>query len=250
MRLKPETEDFLVEVAQHAFGVPESLRFTYETTRRLLADGVPGDLVECGVAAGVHPAAMAVACHDAKQKRTVRLFDSFEGIPHAGPRDGEFVAQGYGDGSGDLRPAGMMAVSLEAVAANLKAWGVDDFGIPVVLHPGWFQDTMPAAAAAWSERGEGIAFLRLDGDLYESTLVCLQHLYPLVRSGGCVVVDDWNLDGCKQAVRDYFESTPLPCYEVSWSKETGPVYEPAGDVVLVPETITITESGDVWWTKP
>jgi hypothetical protein len=46
--------------------------------------------------------------------------------------------------------------------------------------------------------------LRLDGDLYESTEICLKYLYPKVSVGGVVIIDDYALDGAKMAVCDYF----------------------------------------------
>ena len=47
--------------------------------------------------------------------------------------------------------------------------------------------------------------LRLDGDLYESTKVCVEHLYPKLAIGGWVIVDDWNLDGARKAVQELLE---------------------------------------------
>ncbi len=63
-------------------------------------------------------------------------------------------------------------------------------------HEGWFEDTVPAA-----QIGQ-IALLRLDGDLYESTKVCVQHLFPKLSVGGWCIVDDWNLDGCRAAIAE------------------------------------------------
>ncbi|MES1222927.1 MAG: TylF/MycF/NovP-related O-methyltransferase, partial [Bacteroidota bacterium] len=51
-----------------------------------------------------------------------------------------------------------------------------------------------------------ISILRLDGDLYNSTYVCLSHLFNNVSIGGCVIIDDWNLPGCRDACNEYFES--------------------------------------------
>ena len=67
--------------------------------------------------------------------------------------------------------------------------------------PGWFRDTLPAAPV------ERIAVLRLDGDMYESTIVALSALYPKVSAGGFVIVDDYGaLPRCRQAVDDYRRS--------------------------------------------
>ncbi len=223
-------ELFLADVAQSAYGWPESLRFTYEKTRELLANGVKGDLVECGVANGVHPAMMDRACQDAGEQRIIRLFDSFEGVPNGGEHDVEWN-QHYGDGSGELMPTGVAIATLESVQQNLARWGCK--GDAFNFYVGWFQRTLPPVSAAWRAKydageADGIAFLRLDGDLYESTKVCLQELYPLVVPGGVVVVDDWNLDGCRKAVQDYFVKD---------------------GVSLIPVIYDITASGDVWWTK-
>src|SRR5262249_24121409 len=44
---------------------PWTLATTYWLTRMVIDQGTPGDLVECGVFAGVQVAAMARACQDA-----------------------------------------------------------------------------------------------------------------------------------------------------------------------------------------
>ena len=64
---------------------------TFQLTRRVLDEKVPGDLVECGVFAGAQAALMALAMHGRPEilGRRVHLYDSFEGIPMAGPHDTE-----------------------------------------------------------------------------------------------------------------------------------------------------------------
>ncbi len=63
---------------------------------------------------------------------------------------------------------------------------------------GWFRDTLPAAPI------ERLAVLRLDGDLYQSTLESLTHLYPKLSQGGYVIVDDYGaVPACRKAVEDY-----------------------------------------------
>jgi hypothetical protein len=76
-----------------------------------------------------------------------------------------------------------------------------------VFHVGWFEETIPVAV----ESVERIALLRIDGDWYESTRVCLAHLYPLVSSGGIVVVDDYGRwKGCRTAVDEFLSGTKRP----------------------------------------
>jgi O-methyltransferase len=45
--------------------------------------------------------------------------------------------------------------------------------------------------------------LRLDGDMYGSTMDALNNLYPKLSSGGFCIIDDYPLKGCRQAVDDY-----------------------------------------------
>lgn len=224
-----DLDSWITEVAQSAYGWPQSLAWTYHKTRELLAAGIPGDLVECGVGNGVHPAAMAKACIDAGETRTIRLFDSFRGVPNGKKdRDVEW-SKHYGDGTGTLAPTGVASCSRFAVEANLHKWGT--WEADYRFHEGWFQQEVVDYAEG--EPGP-IAFLRLDGDLYDSYLTCLTHLYPLVSSGGVIVCDDWNLGGCREAVIDYWDSLARPWGEQPFGAEPSP----------------ITASGDVFWVKP
>lgn len=68
------------------------------------------------------------------------------------------------------------------------------------LVPGWFRDTLPKLAT----EVDAIAVLRLDGDMYGSTIDALGNLEPLVSPGGFVIVDDDNgIEACRQAVSDH-----------------------------------------------
>ena len=178
---------------------------TYEVTRDVLDREVPGDFVECGVFAGVQVGIMALAAadHPALGSRLFHLFDSFEGIPMAGPRDKEQPGVGplTKKGTGELRSSGVSVCSREHVEDHLRSWGISEERLR--WHEGWFQQT----TKNWPKDTQ-IALLRLDGDLYESTLVCLKNLYPALSSGGVCVVDDCNLSGCAKAVEDYFEGAP------------------------------------------
>jgi O-methyltransferase len=179
---------------------------TYDICRMALERGVPGDFVECGVYAGASSAIMAKAImeHVANRgeyalsdNRRVHLFDSFEGIPLAGPEDSELAH----------KPAGEAKCSLEDVKKNMRDWGIPD-GL-LVYWPGWFEKTV---LPQWVDRPafRGIAVLRLDGDLYRSTKVCMDYLYPLVSPGGYVIVDDFDLSGCKKAILE--ATNPAPIY--------------------------------------
>jgi hypothetical protein len=175
-----------------------TLHNTLEMTERVVRDGIEGDFVECGVFAGAQVAVMSLTLQElGVRDRIFHLFDSFEGIPEAGPEDDTQPGIGpkrFGDGR--LVSTGISVCSQEQVAQYLSQWGAD--ALQMHYYEGWFQDTVPS----WP--GHPIALLRLDGDLYSSTRVCLRGLYPSLRSGGVLVIDDYALAGCRKAVDEYF----------------------------------------------
>ena len=72
---------------------------------------------------------------------------------------------------------------------------------------GWFQDTVPRDARSVDK----IALLRLDGDFYDSTRVCLENLYPRVVKNGLVVIDDYgDWQGCQRAVDEFLAADGQP----------------------------------------
>lgn len=172
---------------------------TLSMTEKVVHDKIEGDFVECGVFAGAQVAIMALTLQAMGEKgRRVHLYDSFEGIPEAGPEDAEQPGVGpkkFGDGR--LVSTGISSCSADQVREYMQKWGVD--GSRLVYHEGWFQDTV----YLWDEGG--IALLRLDGDLYESTLCCMDNLHPCLNTGGVLIIDDYHLPGCRKAVDRYFE---------------------------------------------
>jgi hypothetical protein len=155
-----------------------------------LAEDTPGDIVETGVwRGGASIMAKAVLEARGEKSRRVILADSFEGLP---PPDLAAFPQ---DAGSTLHQETPLAVSLDQVRANFEKFGLLDDR--VVFLKGWFRDTMPNAPV------ERIAVLRLDGDMYESTILPLRHLYDRVAPGGFVIVDDYWLAPCKAAIHDF-----------------------------------------------
>jgi O-methyltransferase len=153
-----------------------------------LARAVPGDLVECGTWRGGMSAALAWALPG---RRSV-LLDSFEGLPDAKEVDGPAAVHW----STVVREHDNCTAEEQWAHDAMARVGQNDYE----LVRGWFDDTVPAYAA----RRQPIAVLRLDGDWYDSTMVCLEHLLPLVQPGGVVIVDDYfDWDGCSRAVHDH-----------------------------------------------
>jgi O-methyltransferase len=174
--------------------------------RYLDRNSIPGDLVECGTFKGGAIGMMALA-HLASRPEPVRqlhLFDSFEGLPQ--PRadmDGDYAVKvAGGHTSGSLATTGLFACSV-SVPRNLLDERVRYPQTLVQYHEGWFQETLPRDAASIAE----ISLLRLDGDWYESTRVCLEYLYSKVVKHGVIVIDDYGYwQGCRRAVDEFLSS--------------------------------------------
>jgi hypothetical protein len=158
---------------------------------RVIKEGVPGDFVETGVwRGGASIFARTVLEAYGERGRRVWLCDSFEGLP---PPD---VTKYPQDTGYDFSPFKTLAVSLEQVKSNFDAYGLLDE--QVAFLKGWFKDTLPTAPI------RQVAVLRLDGDLYESTMDALAALYHKVSPGGYVIVDDYGaVPPCAQAVHDF-----------------------------------------------
>lgn len=158
----------------------------------VLAEDIPGDLVECGVWRGGACIMMrAVLAVYGDKERSVWLADSFQGVPPPDPEHYPADTRLRLDLAADT-----LAVPESRVRDNFRRYGLLDDRVRFL--PGWFKDTLPSAPIG------RIALLRLDGDLYESTVQALDALYPRLSSGGFCIIDDYHpIEACRQAVTDY-----------------------------------------------
>ena len=101
--------------------------------------------------------------------------------------------------------AGQYAANEETVRGNLRRLGV--FAANVRIVKGFFQDTLPHKLTA-----PQLAVLRFDGDTYESTKAVFSTIYDKVVRGGYVIIDDWHVPRCRDALREMFGS--LEVYEI------------------------------------
>ncbi|MCX6856069.1 MAG: class I SAM-dependent methyltransferase [Verrucomicrobia bacterium] len=170
--------------------VPEAhFSVNLDLARRMIR--VPGCIVECGVWKGGMTAAVASVLGT---KRQYFLLDSFEGLPKAKANDGADAHRWQSDKEAANYYDNCTAAPSFAEAA-MRQSGVHSFSIV----KGWFEQTVPAFKAP-----EPIAFLRLDGDWYDSTYVCLNHLFDQLAPGAIVVIDDYlTWEGCRRAVHDF-----------------------------------------------
>ena len=177
-----------------------------ERVQTIVADGIPGDLIEAGSWRGGASLLMRATLDSLEGSgREVLVADSFQGFPAAGGEHGD----GY-DLSSDLAGVDFLAVPREEVAQTFARLGVDR-GVTFV--PGFFQDTLPGLS------GRRWAIVRLDGDTYESTQVALESLYPGLSAGGYLIVDDYlMLDECRAAVDDFRAAHGItePMEQIDW----------------------------------
>jgi O-methyltransferase len=166
-----------------------NLRYACETA---LLEDIKGDFIETGVWRGGACILMRGVL-EAYDDGTRRVFvaDSFAGLP---PPDPETFPADAGD---QHHTHSELEVSRADVEINFQRFGLLDER--VVFIEGWFKDTLPDAPI------ERLAVLRLDGDMYESTIEALDALYHKVSYGGFVIVDDYFLPACAKAVNDFRE---------------------------------------------
>jgi O-methyltransferase len=172
-----------------------------------LSDDVPGDLIETGVWRGGASIFMrAVLEAFGVTDRTVWVADSFRGVP---PPDADRYPA---DAGSDLHAFSELAVPVATVERNFDRYGLLDDQVRFL--DGWFRDTLPGAPI------EQLAVMRLDGDLYESTVDALANLYPRLSPGGFVIIDDYlAIEGCRMAVDEYRASHGIvdEIVQVDWS---------------------------------
>lgn len=164
-----------------------NLRYACET---VLFDGIKGDFIETGVWRGGSCILMrGILEAYGDDARRVFVADSFAGLP---PPDAEIFPADVGD---QHHTYAQLRVSRADVEDNFRRFGLLDER--VVFLEGWFKDTLSGAPI------DQLAVLRLDGDMYESTMEAMNALYHKVSYGGFVIVDDYFLAPCAKAVHDF-----------------------------------------------
>ena len=158
---------------------------------------ISGCIVECGVWRGGMIASIAELLGS---DRNYYLFDSFEGLPEAKEIDGQAAINWQNDKESEFYFDNCKAEANFADTA-MKISQVKNYQ----LVRGWFSDTVLKYSF-----DSPIAMLRLDGDWYESTMDCLEGLFPKVAQGGLIILDDYyTWDGCSRALHDYLSKNNL-----------------------------------------
>jgi O-methyltransferase len=188
---------------------PERMHALFRAIRYVEANGVEGDIVECGVAAGGSMMVAALTLMSLQgSERGLYLYDTFAGMTEPGEVDVDFAGNFVGNRSWRQWKESQKKchntwcyAALPTVKANMVSTGYPQELLRYVVGP--VEKTIPSLVP------ERIALLRLDTDWYESTRHELTHLYPRLSAGGVLIVDDYGYwEGCRKAVDEYFAKSP------------------------------------------
>lgn len=184
----------------------------YNLLTDVIKNDIKGDYIETGVWRGGSSiyAKAAIKALEPKSTRVSYVCDSFRGLPpgekNLHPEDNKWKSV-------------YLEVSSDIVANNFIKYGMLDSN--VVFAKGFFNETMPQL----SKKIDKLSIIRLDGDMYESTVDVLYHLYDKLSIGGYVIVDDWNGFPAKVACEDFFkvhgispEIITIDAVSVYWKK--------------------------------
>jgi len=173
-----------------------------------VALGIKGDFVETGTWRGGTGVLMCKVLDKFSEPGTRAWWgaDSFQGLPDVAERDKhsyieswkEIGVKAFMDGAMKDMRKNLVATKNELIV-NLRVNRVwDRPGLKIHILEGWFNETLPNAGV------EDISFLRLDGDMYVSTMEPLTYLYPKLTVGGFIYVDDYgSFTGARNAVEEY-----------------------------------------------
>jgi asparagine synthase (glutamine-hydrolysing) len=198
-----DTPDVIKQVEKRKLTYLEraALLWLAEQVRIIEHDNIPGAIVETGCALGGSSIVIATL---KKRERRFEVYDVFGQIPPPSEKDGadvqaryEIIASGKSSGIGDDPYYGYDRDLLGKVTGNFETLGVSPGKHNVHLIQGLYEDSLHPAGP--------IAFAHIDCDWYDSVMVCLQRIVPLLSPGGRIVIDDYfAYSGCRAAIWDYF----------------------------------------------
>ena len=175
----------------------------YKLARQVCENGIQGNFVECGVAAGGSSALLAwVIKKYSRHTRKLFSFDSFSGMPRPTADDSHYGIDAESTGWG----TGTCSAPESSVIEVCSKLGVEDVLTTV---KGYFHDTLPQMRD-WVGM---VALLHMDGDWYESTRAILDNLYGRLTNGALVQVDDYGYwEGCRKAIHEFMDARSLRFY--------------------------------------
>jgi O-methyltransferase len=191
----PEFLELLARVKPFSMTTPERLYGLREAVQYIVREGIPGDVVECGVWRGGSSMLIALELDRLADGRRLWMYDTYEGMSEPSEKDGHDVIDRFRTEGRDTRF--MAYAALDDVQANIGSTGRPPDTVEYVV--GKVEDTIPGRAP------ETISLLRLDTDWYESTFHELRHLWDRLVPGGVLIIDDYgHWQGARIAVDEFF----------------------------------------------
>ncbi len=178
----------------------DALADLHEAVQRVDRENVPGVLIEAGTARGGSAIVMAGA---KRPERVLEVYDTFGLIPPPTDADGEDVHERYkviesgkATDKDGRQYYGYVEDLKSVVAGSFAEMGYPLESNAITFHEGLFEDTL---------QPEGpVAVAHLDGDWYQSLIVCLERIEPVLSPGGVLVIDDYEAwSGAQRAVDDF-----------------------------------------------
>jgi hypothetical protein len=196
----PEQIRAIREVRPYTRTGMERLHALIQATEYIVAAGIPGTIVECGVWKGGSMMAVATTLRRLGQsERDLYLFDTFEGMSEPTELDRSLRGEEAAKLLAEVTPTADNAwafAPLDEVRKNMASTGYP--AAHIHYKKGRVEDTLPGEAP------DQIALLRLDTDWYESTRHEMEHLFPRLAPGGVLIIDDYgHWEGAKRAVDEY-----------------------------------------------
>ncbi len=144
---------------------------------------IPGEMAEVGTYQGATAGLIA----SVNPKKSLYVFDTFEGLPTPSRADG--------DGSWVFR--GNFEAGFEEVKSYLSQWH------NIQIYRGMFPESAQELGAL------RFSFVHLDVDLYESTLSSLKWFYPRMNRGAVLITHDYDYcPGVREAFGEFLADKP------------------------------------------
>ncbi|MFC5584106.1 TylF/MycF family methyltransferase [Nitratireductor kimnyeongensis] len=165
---------------------------------RMVAQDVPGDIAEFGMALG----GSAIVLAKSRGKRRFLGFDVFGRIPPPTDDDGadahsrfKVIAEGKSTGIRDGEYYGYVDDLFGRVVSSFEKYGLRVDNQSIILRKGLFQETFSPSES------DRFRLVHIDCDWYDPVFFCLTSVSRCMSPGGVVIVDDYNdYEGCRNAV--------------------------------------------------
>jgi hypothetical protein len=173
----------------------------YDAVSTIERRQITGIFIEAGCALG--GSALVITAAKSPQ-RPFYIYDTFEMIPPPSERDGldahrryQKIITGQAKGPGNTLYYGYLGDLLPRVKATFTAYGFTPAENHLYFIKGLFQETIHLT--------DPIALAHIDGDWYDSVMVCLERIVPNLQHGGVLIIDDYeSWSGCRRAVDEFF----------------------------------------------